>query len=203
MTLINFLWKQWTDSWISWRGNNCYTIVNLHLIWWNSRTAFAHLHWIIREINYWCFKQKHLFLRSIEESFNLSDESCGPNPGIVRKKKIAIGVIFSLSKDEDENNKFNEFFFSHFPLFESHMNKLKSAIEQVSVVLCTLFLFFTLHFILFIKSYVYSIGKILTAVLKPCSIFQELLANSVLLKKFTILDKGLRQLIYSGTKRQL
>uniref|UniRef100_A0A2K5PAY5 Folliculin interacting protein 1 n=1 Tax=Cebus imitator TaxID=2715852 RepID=A0A2K5PAY5_CEBIM len=68
---------------------------------------------------------------SIEESFNLSDESCGPNPGIVRKKKIAIGVIFSLSKDEDENNKFNEFFFSHFPLFESHMNKLKSAIEQM------------------------------------------------------------------------
>nr|XP_045008349.1 folliculin-interacting protein 1 isoform X2 [Jaculus jaculus] len=67
---------------------------------------------------------------SIEESFNLSDESCGPNPGIVRKKKIAIGVIFTLSKDEDENNKFNEFFFSHFPLFESHMNKLKSAIEQ-------------------------------------------------------------------------
>ncbi|XP_036168228.1 folliculin-interacting protein 1 isoform X1 [Myotis myotis] len=67
---------------------------------------------------------------SIEESFNLSDESCGPTPGIVRKKKIAIGVIFSLSKDEDENNKFNEFFFSHFPLFESHMNKLKSAIEQ-------------------------------------------------------------------------
>ncbi|XP_042705952.1 folliculin-interacting protein 1 isoform X4 [Chrysemys picta bellii] len=67
---------------------------------------------------------------SIEESFNLSDDSSGPSPGIVRKKKIAIGVIFSLSKDEDENNKFHEFFFSHFPLFESHMNKLKSAIEQ-------------------------------------------------------------------------
>uniref|UniRef100_A0A8C8RSG3 Folliculin interacting protein 1 n=1 Tax=Pelusios castaneus TaxID=367368 RepID=A0A8C8RSG3_9SAUR len=67
---------------------------------------------------------------SVEESFNLSDDSSGPSPGIVRKKKIAIGVIFSLSKDEDENNKFHEFFFSHFPLFESHMNKLKSAIEQ-------------------------------------------------------------------------
>ncbi|NXG98780.1 FNIP1 protein, partial [Loxia leucoptera] len=67
---------------------------------------------------------------SMDESFNLSDDSSGPNPGIVRKKKIAIGVIFSLSRDEDENNKFNEFFFSHFPLFESHMNKLKSAIEQ-------------------------------------------------------------------------
>ena len=89
-------------------------------------------------------KKKHLFLRSIEESFNLSDESCGPNPGIVRKKKIAIGVIFSLSKDEDESNKFNEFFFSHFPLFESHMNKLKSAIEQVSIttfMVCFYFLF--------------------------------------------------------------
>ncbi|CAM4711606.1 unnamed protein product [Lepidochelys kempii] len=67
---------------------------------------------------------------SVEESFNLSDDSSGPSPGIVRKKKIAIGVIFSLSKDEDENNKFHDFFFSHFPLFESHMNKLKSAIEQ-------------------------------------------------------------------------
>nr|XP_020663445.1 folliculin-interacting protein 1 isoform X1 [Pogona vitticeps] len=67
---------------------------------------------------------------SVEESFNLSDDNSSPNPGIVRKKKIAIGVIFSLSKDEEENSKFNEFFFSHFPLFESHMNKLKSAIEQ-------------------------------------------------------------------------
>lgn len=70
--------------------------------------------------------------RSMDESFNLSDDSSGPSPGIVRKKKIAIGVIFSLSRDEDENSKFNEFFFSHFPLFESHMNKLKSAIEQVN-----------------------------------------------------------------------
>ncbi|XP_070595379.1 folliculin-interacting protein 1 isoform X2 [Erythrolamprus reginae] len=67
---------------------------------------------------------------SVEESFNLSDDNSSPSPGIVRKKKIAIGVIFSLSKDEEENSKFNEFFFSHFPLFESHMNKLKSAIEQ-------------------------------------------------------------------------
>lgn len=70
----------------------------------------------------------------MDESFNLSDDSSGPSPGIVRKKKIAIGVIFSLSRDEDENNKFNEFFFSHFPLFESHMNKLKSAIEQVNTL---------------------------------------------------------------------
>ncbi|XP_039631552.1 folliculin-interacting protein 1 isoform X1 [Polypterus senegalus] len=65
---------------------------------------------------------------SVEESFNMSDESSGASLGVMRKKKIAIGVIFLLSQDEEE--KFHEFFFSHFPLFESHMNKLKSAIEQ-------------------------------------------------------------------------
>uniref|UniRef100_A0A8C7KPT7 Folliculin interacting protein 1 n=1 Tax=Oncorhynchus kisutch TaxID=8019 RepID=A0A8C7KPT7_ONCKI len=67
---------------------------------------------------------------SVEESFNMSDESGGPSLGVARKKKIAIGVIFLLSQDEEENIKFQDFFFSHFPLFESHMNKLKSAIEQ-------------------------------------------------------------------------
>ncbi|XP_064838314.1 folliculin-interacting protein 1-like isoform X2 [Oncorhynchus masou masou] len=67
---------------------------------------------------------------SVEESFNMSDESGGPSLGVARKKKIAIGVIFLLSQDEEENIKFQDYFFSHFPLFESHMNKLKSAIEQ-------------------------------------------------------------------------
>ncbi|KAM9846855.1 folliculin-interacting protein 1 isoform 2-T2 [Aulostomus maculatus] len=67
---------------------------------------------------------------SVEESFNMSDESGGPNLGVARKKKIAIGVIFMLSPNPEENNRFQDFFFSHFPLFESHMNKLKSAIEQ-------------------------------------------------------------------------
>ncbi|XP_058483234.1 folliculin-interacting protein 1 isoform X1 [Solea solea] len=67
---------------------------------------------------------------SVEESFNMSDESGGPSLGVARKKKIAIGVIFTLSPNLEENNRFQDFFFSHFPLFESHMNKLKSAIEQ-------------------------------------------------------------------------
>ncbi|XP_040005719.1 folliculin-interacting protein 1 isoform X2 [Xiphias gladius] len=67
---------------------------------------------------------------SVEESFNMSDESGGPSLGVARKKKIAIGVIFMLSPNTEENNRFQDFFFSHFPLFESHMNKLKSAIEQ-------------------------------------------------------------------------
>ncbi|XP_054610975.1 folliculin-interacting protein 1 isoform X2 [Dunckerocampus dactyliophorus] len=65
-----------------------------------------------------------------EESFNMSDESGGQSLGVARKKKIAIGVIFMLSPNPEENNRFQDFFFSHFPLFESHMNKLKSAIEQ-------------------------------------------------------------------------
>uniref|UniRef100_A0A8C1VZQ2 Folliculin interacting protein 1 n=1 Tax=Cyprinus carpio TaxID=7962 RepID=A0A8C1VZQ2_CYPCA len=54
--------------------------------------------------------------------------------GVARKKKIAIGVIFLLSPNEEENAKFQDFFFSHFPLFESHMNKLKSAIEQAMIL---------------------------------------------------------------------
>lgn len=61
----------------------------------------------------------------------MSDESGGPSLGATRKKKIAIGVIFTLSPNSEENSRFQDFFFSHFPLFESHMNKLKSAIEQV------------------------------------------------------------------------
>ncbi|KAM6906961.1 folliculin-interacting protein 1 isoform 1-T1 [Xenentodon cancila] len=67
---------------------------------------------------------------SAEESFNMSGESGGPSLGVARKKKIAIGVIFTLSPNPEENSRFQEFFFSHFPLFESHMNKLKCAIEQ-------------------------------------------------------------------------
>lgn len=61
----------------------------------------------------------------------MSDESGGPSLGVARKKKIAIGVIFTLSTEPEENSRFQDFFFSHFPLFESHMNKLKGAIEQV------------------------------------------------------------------------
>ncbi|XP_051732655.1 LOW QUALITY PROTEIN: folliculin-interacting protein 1 [Ctenopharyngodon idella] len=71
---------------------------------------------------------------SVEESFNMSDENSGPSLGVARKKKIAIGVIFMLSPNEEENAKFQDFFFSHFPLFESHMNKLKSAIEQAMIL---------------------------------------------------------------------
>lgn len=69
--------------------------------------------------------------RSTDETFSLADETCSSNPAIVRRKKIAISVIFSLCEREAAQQNFQDFFFSHFPLFESHMNRLKSAIEKV------------------------------------------------------------------------
>ncbi|XP_048053518.1 folliculin-interacting protein 2 isoform X3 [Megalobrama amblycephala] len=72
---------------------------------------------------------------STEEMFNLSDESCSSNSAMIRRKKIAISIIISLPEREEENHNFQEFFFSHFPLFESHMNKLKTAIER-AMILC-------------------------------------------------------------------
>ncbi|XP_069782332.1 folliculin-interacting protein 2-like isoform X2 [Narcine bancroftii] len=70
---------------------------------------------------------------SAEETFMLTDESCTSNPQMVRRKKIAVSVIFSLPENEEENKIFQEFFFSHFPLFETHLNKLKSAIEKAMI----------------------------------------------------------------------
>uniref|UniRef100_A0A8C3FFH2 Folliculin interacting protein 2 n=2 Tax=Chrysemys picta bellii TaxID=8478 RepID=A0A8C3FFH2_CHRPI len=72
---------------------------------------------------------------STEETFSMADESCSSNPAVIRRKKIAISVIFSLPEREDAQRHFQDFFFSHFPLFESHMNKLKSAIEK-AMILC-------------------------------------------------------------------
>lgn len=63
----------------------------------------------------------------------MADESCSSNPAMVRRKKIAISIIFSLSDREESQRKFQDFFFSHFPLFESHMNKLKGAIEKAMI----------------------------------------------------------------------
>uniref|UniRef100_A0A3B1J5M4 Folliculin interacting protein 2 n=1 Tax=Astyanax mexicanus TaxID=7994 RepID=A0A3B1J5M4_ASTMX len=73
--------------------------------------------------------------RSTEEMFSLSDESCSSNPAMARRrKKIAVSIIISLPEKEEESHSFQEFFFSHFPLFESHMNKLKTAIERAMIV---------------------------------------------------------------------
>ncbi|XP_069833954.1 folliculin-interacting protein 2 isoform X2 [Dendropsophus ebraccatus] len=68
-----------------------------------------------------------------EETFSMADESYTSNPAMIGRKKIAISIIFSLSDEEEAQQNFQDFFFSHFPLFESHMNKLKSAIEKAMI----------------------------------------------------------------------
>ncbi|XP_071599155.1 folliculin-interacting protein 2 isoform X4 [Heliangelus exortis] len=70
---------------------------------------------------------------STEEMFSMADESCSSNPAMVRRKKIAISIIFSLPEKEEAQRNFQDFFFSHFPLLESHMNKLKYAIEKAMI----------------------------------------------------------------------
>ncbi|NXP49108.1 FNIP2 protein, partial [Heliornis fulica] len=70
---------------------------------------------------------------STEEMFSVADETCSSNPAMVRRKKIAISIIFSLPEKEEVQRNFQDFFFSHFPLFESHMNKLKYAIEKAMI----------------------------------------------------------------------
>ncbi|XP_030305473.1 folliculin-interacting protein 2 isoform X1 [Calypte anna] len=70
---------------------------------------------------------------STEEMFSMADESCSSNPAVVRRKKIAISIIFSLPEKEEAQRNFQDFFFSHFPLLESHMNKLKYAIEKAMI----------------------------------------------------------------------
>lgn len=71
--------------------------------------------------------------RSTDETFSLAEETCSSNPAMVRRKKIAISIIFSLCEREAAQRDFQDFFFSHFPLFESHMNRLKSAIEKAMI----------------------------------------------------------------------
>ncbi|XP_025059377.1 folliculin-interacting protein 2 isoform X2 [Alligator sinensis] len=70
---------------------------------------------------------------STEEMFSMADESCHSNPAMIRRKKIAISIIFALPEREEAQRNFQDFFFSHFPLFESHMNKLKCAIEKAMI----------------------------------------------------------------------
>lgn len=110
----------------------------------------------------------------------MSDESGGPSLGVARKKKIAIGVIFTLSAEPEENSRFQDFFFSHFPLFESHMNKLKGAIEQVSFpFLLSLFFSFSFSFQVFRLTLCFSVSIQFRKVLKIAS--RDCLSSSRLL----------------------
>ncbi|GFO02076.1 folliculin-interacting protein 1 [Plakobranchus ocellatus] len=49
-----------------------------------------------------------------------------------RRNKLAIALLFGSHDDNDEenHNQFQNFFFSHFALFEGHVEKMKSTIEN-------------------------------------------------------------------------
>ncbi|BFZ02925.1 hypothetical protein BsWGS_05964 [Bradybaena similaris] len=60
---------------------------------------------------------------------SLASESTLSRP---HRNKLAIGIIFGSSdeKDEDSNELFQSFFFSHFALIEGHVEKLRSVVEK-------------------------------------------------------------------------
>ncbi|XP_011360569.1 folliculin-interacting protein 1 isoform X3 [Pteropus vampyrus] len=64
---------------------------------------------------------------SIEESFNLSDESCGPNPGIVRKKKIAIGAMKMSRRSTDASQRSLAY------------NRIVDALNEFRTTICNLY----------------------------------------------------------------
>ncbi|XP_049504423.1 folliculin-interacting protein 1 isoform X3 [Panthera uncia] len=64
---------------------------------------------------------------SIEESFNLSDESCGPNPGIVRKKKIAIGAMKMSRRSADASQRSLAY------------NRIVDALNEFRTTICNLY----------------------------------------------------------------
>ncbi|KAM8940189.1 folliculin-interacting protein 2 isoform 2-T2 [Pelodytes ibericus] len=70
---------------------------------------------------------------STEETFSMADENYTGNPTMIGRKKIAVSILFSLSERDEAQRSFQDFFFSHFPLFESHMNKLKASIEKAMI----------------------------------------------------------------------
>ncbi|XP_029797726.1 folliculin-interacting protein 1 isoform X3 [Suricata suricatta] len=64
---------------------------------------------------------------SVEESFNLSDESCGPNPGIVRKKKIAIGAMKMSRRSADASQRSLAY------------NRIVDALNEFRTTICNLY----------------------------------------------------------------
>nr|XP_002740758.1 PREDICTED: folliculin-interacting protein 2-like [Saccoglossus kowalevskii] len=75
------------------------------------------------------YRRRSMDLSSQTSSLNSDVSSIS---GGQRKHKIGLSVIISLcnTKDENKYKQFQTFFFSHFPLFESHFYKLGIEIEK-------------------------------------------------------------------------
>ncbi|XP_013084191.2 folliculin-interacting protein 2-like isoform X1 [Biomphalaria glabrata] len=94
-------------------GNNSISSYNsLHRRWMRAQTTMLD-----------SFHRKQ-----IQEANNFVEGSVRrPN-----KCKLAIGILFGSydEKDEENHNLFQSFFFSHFALIESHVEKLRSIVEK-------------------------------------------------------------------------
>lgn len=70
-------------------------------------------------------------LRKRNSQDNLLAQDTQSAPTRSRKRKIALGILFDLSENDDEYNRlFQNFFFSHITLFEGHLEKLKVGVER-------------------------------------------------------------------------
>lgn len=70
---------------------------------------------------------------SIDRSFgkSKSEELSGDvSPVLRRRPKLGIGIILSLGDNEEKSRALQGFFFAHFPLFESHVKRLRLTVEN-------------------------------------------------------------------------
>ncbi|XP_048590389.1 folliculin-interacting protein 1 [Nematostella vectensis] len=71
---------------------------------------------------------------SIDSGFNSRkrDDVGEMSPVLRRQPKIGLGIIFPLSDSEDKSRVLQGYFFSHFPLLESHVHRLRVAVESAA-----------------------------------------------------------------------
>ncbi|XP_052071291.1 folliculin-interacting protein 1-like isoform X2 [Mytilus californianus] len=71
--------------------------------------------------------------RNSQDNLVAQDRQDVTLPARRRRSKIAMGILFELNdndKNTEQNKMFENFFFSHITLLESHLEKLKLAIEK-------------------------------------------------------------------------
>lgn len=76
-------------------------------------------------------RSKMTSLDSTEILRSKSEQSEENRMAYKQQPKIGVGIIFKLWEDDEENNRlFQDFFFSHYTLFESHLQTFRVKIEK-------------------------------------------------------------------------